>query len=266
MIDQDHLAWTGADRPNAARIQSYLLGGKDHFAGDREVADKIISAFPGAGLLARANRRFLARAVRFCAEEGVEQFLHIGAGLPATPAVQDVARAVQPWARVVGTDLDPVALCHGRALVDDGAGTRIIEGDLRWPDAIMRHPVVEQVIDLDQPVAVLLVSAAERITNDDAVRAGFAALRDWMASGSMLVFSHLTSTGSDPRVLRRMESVCRDAGCDAASRSQEEILALAGRLTLADPGLVDVQHWRAESGAEGPAMQARILGGVGCKP
>lgn len=266
MIDQDHLAWVGADRPNAARVHGYLLGGKDHFGVDRAVADRITGVFPGAGLLARANQRFLARAVRFCAEEGVDQFLHIGTGMPTTPAVQDVARAVRPWARIVGADLDPVALCYGRALVDDGAGTRIVEGGLRRPAEILANPVVEQLIDFGRPVAVLAVSSAEGVADDTAVAEAFALLRDRMAPGSALVYSHVTSTGSAPGVLERLAGVCRDSGCEVAFRNRERILALAGGFGLVEPGLVDVQCWRGEPGTSGRPMDVRILGGVAYKP
>src|SRR6202000_936225 len=70
-------------RPHAARIYDYYLGGKNHFAADRETADKVLQVWPHIRVAAREQRKFLGRAVGYLsAEVGIRQFLDIGAGLP----------------------------------------------------------------------------------------------------------------------------------------------------------------------------------------
>ena len=87
----------------------------------------------------RANRRFLARAVRFlAAEAGVQQFLDIGTGIPAANNTHEVAQAVRPEARVTYVDNDPVVLAHARALLTSATdATVFIDADLRDVGAIL---------------------------------------------------------------------------------------------------------------------------------
>jgi S-adenosyl methyltransferase len=135
--------------PNAARIYNYWLGGKDHFLVDREAAKLVQREFPHVSRLAKANRRFLVNAVRFCVEQGITQLIDVGMGIPVSPTVIDIARKEQSAARMVGVDNDPVVLAHNRALVETSEGVRIIEGDVRQPQDVLTDPVLHEVIDLD---------------------------------------------------------------------------------------------------------------------
>src|SRR5207248_3165483 len=157
-----------SSRPNVARIYDYLLGGKDHFAADRQAAQRLIAAFPNAAVVAKANRTFLAAAVRHAAGQGIAQYLDIGAGLPTSPSVHECARAFIPGARVAYVDNDPVAVRHAQALLATGDGAIATEGDAREPEAILADPALAGVIDLTEPVCVLLVSMLHFFSADEA--------------------------------------------------------------------------------------------------
>src|SRR3954468_20313380 len=95
-----------------ARVYDYWLGGKDNFAADREAAEAMLKDHPGLRALARQNRTFVLKAVTGAASRGIPQFLDLGGGLPASPAVHDAARDAEPPARVVYVDRDPVVVSH----------------------------------------------------------------------------------------------------------------------------------------------------------
>jgi len=106
------------DRAHPARVYDYLLGGKDNFAVDRAAAEEGLKANPNAATAPRQNRAFLRRTVHWlAAEAGIRQFLDIGTGLPTSPNVHEVAQSVDPAARIVYVDNDPIVLTHARALV-----------------------------------------------------------------------------------------------------------------------------------------------------
>ena len=149
----------GSRRPNAGRIYNFLLGGKDNYEQDRQAAGQLLAVVPDARAAARANRRFLGRAVRFLAQDaGIRQFIDIGAGLPATANVHQVARELDPRARVAYVDNDPVVVSHARALLCTAPGVCAFEGDLRDPPGILGHPDLRAVIDLGAPVAIVLAA------------------------------------------------------------------------------------------------------------
>jgi S-adenosyl methyltransferase len=246
--------------PSTARIYNYWLGGKDHFAADRKAAKAVVQAFPDAPKLAKANRRFMVNAVRFCAEQGIEQFIDVGTGIPAPPTAVDIACRQRPAARMVGVDNDPVVLAHDRAIVETAEGVRIIEGDVRRPEEILTSPVLHELIDLGRPVAILLVALLHFVTQAEDANAIVRAFREAMAPGSLLVLSHATSTGSDPAMVACLESVYAKATSPAVFRSEQQIGHLFEGLKLVEPGLVDVQDWPRLNGA---GTEVRVLGGVG---
>ena len=118
--------------PSIARVYDYLLNGKDNFAVDREVADKLLAVAPIAALVMRENRQFLARAARWAAEQGISQFIDLGCGMPTAPNTHQSAQAVTPDAHVAYVDTDAVVLAHLRALAAQGnPGVTVIDGDVR---------------------------------------------------------------------------------------------------------------------------------------
>lgn len=251
--------------PNAARMLNYYLGGKDNFRVDRDAAGKVIEKCPNMAMVARANRHFMIRAARYCALRGARQFVEMNMGIPTSPSVHEAVRAVDPEARIVGVARDPVALCHARALVDDGASLRVVEGDVQRMGDVLDDPVLRQVIDLREPVVFLLAAVAESIVDDRHAAAAVGLLRERMAPGSYLVFSHATSTGSDPQAVERIEEVYAQSTCATVFRRRDQIHDLLDGLNLVEPGLVDVQQWHPERGLVEVFTRMRLLGAVACK-
>ena len=228
--------------PNPARIYDALLGGKDHYPADRRAADEILAAVPTAGAMAHANRAFLQRAVRYLAQQGIRQFIDIGTGLPTQGNVHQAAQAIVPDARVVYVDNDPVVLAHGRALLA-GDRTEIVEGDLRHPDQILRHPDVRRAIDFARPVAVLLLAILHFVTDEEDPDGIVAHLRDAMAPGSYLVLSHAT-VDFNPNAATKATRAYDRASVPIVLRSRAEIERLYQGFELIEPGLVQLAAWR----------------------
>jgi hypothetical protein len=255
------------DQPNIARIYDYLLQGKDNFRADRQAAGSVLARFPEIAEIARANRAFLARAVRHVARQGVCQFIDVGAGLPANPRLHEVARKVTRNARVVYADNDPVVLAHAGALLTSDPGTAVVAADIRDPDALLAAPSFRAIIDLEQPVCILLTAVPHFLPPAEADAAA-AAFRRLLAPGSCLVISVGTATGTDPELIRCLQAAYAGTA-PVTGRTAAEINAWFAGLILAGPGLTDVWAWRPENPRSpvrpGPA-RARFLVGVGRKP
>ncbi len=257
------LAPSSPARPNIARMYDYWLDGKDHFAADRTAADSVLQEFPEVAAVARANRAFLARAVRYVAQQGVGQFLDLGSGLPASPNVHDTAWAVDPGARVVYIDHDPVVLAHARALLAVDDKVNVVAADIRDHSDLITDGALTARIDSAAPVCVLLVSVLHFLTPAEA-DAAVATFREWMAPGSYLVISAGTSTGTDPELIRRLQDAYSGTA-PVTGRTRSEIRAWFDGLALARPGLVDVWAWRPDTVRQPASQRARFLAGVGRK-
>jgi SAM-dependent methyltransferase len=231
--------------PNVARLYDYYLGGKDHFPADRAAAEKILKVAPELRAAARANRSFLGRAVRFLAGAGITQFLDIGTGLPGRGNVHELAREVTGGAGVVYVDRDPVVLVHARALLGGDGDTSVAEGDLRYPDEILKNPDVVGAIDFSEPVAVLLVAIMHFIGESDEPRRLVATLRDALAPGSYLVMSHGTGDARAAAV-RKGTEVYRAAGSPLTLRDRRSVEELFEGFELVEPGVVWLPEWRPE--------------------
>ena len=257
-------------RPHAARMYDYYLGGKNHFAADRETADKVIAAMPGVRTGPRENRAFLGRAVRYlAAEAGIRQFLDIGTGLPATNSVHEVAQAVAPDARVVYVDNDPLVLVHARALLTSApeGQTAYIQADLRDPGEILSSPVVRSVLDFAKPIALMLVAVLHFVGDEHKPAELVAALRDALPPGSFLVASHVTAE-HNPAGSAAGQRAYRGGGVSMRPRDSDEFaeIAFAG-LDLVPPGIVLVSEWgRSDSGPLPPANEVNAYCGVARKP
>jgi S-adenosyl methyltransferase len=233
--------------PNVARMYDYMLGGKENYASDRAAVAKLIEMAPGVPVAARLNREFLGRAVRFVASQGVSQFLDVGAGLPTQDSVHQVAQAVDPGARVVYVDNDPVVLSHSRALLGDSPNVAVVDGDVRDPAGIIGDPAVTALIDFSRPVCVLLVALLHFVTDAEDPTALVAAFADAMVPGSYLVFSHATVHGAPPEVAvysKDAEKVYDRATSRVTMRDPEEVAVFLRPFTLIEPGLVHVSEWR----------------------
>ncbi len=251
--------------PHGARVYDYILGGKDNFAADREAAEKILAAAPNSRGLARAQRAFLVRVVRLLAEAGIRQFIDLGTGIPTSPSVHEVARAVDPSARVIYVDFDPLVVVHNRALLETADGVVAIEGDLRRPDEILADPALRALIEFDEPVAVLMLAVLHNVSDADDPAGIVAKFRDQMATGSYLAISQFAAD-SHPKALAQLESVYANTPVPKTVRSREEILRLFDGFELLPPGLADMDQWRPDADTRPlPATELKIPGGVGRK-
>jgi hypothetical protein len=254
------------DRPTPARMYDYYLGGKDNFAVDREAAEQVLKAAPEVRTLARENRAFLRRAVRFlAAEAGIRQFIDVGTGLPTQGNVHEIAQAVDPATRVVYIDNDPIVRAHGRALLPGDGTTAFIEADMRDPGPILGHPDLRRLIRFDEPVAVLFMSVLHFIADEYDPKAIVAAFRDVSVSGSHLALSHITSPERNSEGASAAADVYKSrATSPAVLRSPEEIQALFDGYDLVEPGLVFLPQWRPDGGAtDTDADSVWMLSGVG---
>jgi hypothetical protein len=250
-------------------MYDYLLGGFHNFAVDRRAAEAAIAIYPEMRLLARANRAFLGRAVTFLLDQGIDQFLDIGSGIPTVRNVHEVAQERHPTARVVYVDSDPVAVRHSTLLLQDQPNAAVIQADARQPAQILQHPTVQQLLDFTKPLGVLLVALLHFIVDDAAAAGLVRELRAAMPAGSYLVLSHGTPPELPPGSAAEMRAVYARSTNPARARSHAEIAAFFGGLELVDPGLVYVPLWRPDSPHEplrdAPARTA-FLAGVGRKP
>jgi hypothetical protein len=242
--------------PHFARIYDYWLGGKDNFAVDRAAGDQAIRAFPGVAVSARANRAFLARAVRFLAgEAGIRQFLDIGTGIPTGNNTHEVAQAVAPQSQVVYVDNDPFVLSHARALLasrPEGV-TEYIEADLRDPERIIDDTA--RLLDFEQPVAVMLMTILQHIDDEDDPAKIVATLMEAMPPGSYLALSH-PAEDIDPEPMARMTERLNLLMAEPITlRPRLDVVRFFDGLELVPPGVVQASKWRPvnETEAEGPA-------------
>jgi SAM-dependent methyltransferase len=238
-------ATTGVDveRPSQARIYDYLLGGSLNFAVDREAAHQLIAMVPDVPLIAQANRAFLRRAVGFLVGAGIRQFLDIGSGVPTRGNVHELAQRYAPESRVVYVDIDPVAVAHSRYILAGDDRSTAIQEDARRPDRILEHVKVQGLLDLTQPIAILMVSVLHFIADSDDPAGIVRRLRDAIAPGGYLALSHITSDGRPDGTVQD----ARLADTFAGPRSRNEVERFFTGLELVEPGLVTVGQWRPES-------------------
>ncbi|TQM11735.1 S-adenosyl methyltransferase [Pseudonocardia kunmingensis] len=252
--------------PHSARIWNYWLGGKDYYAADREAGDKVLATYPGIREDARQARDFLARAVTHLAAEcGVNQFLDIGTGLPTSNNTHEVAQAIDPSARIVYVDNDPIVLVHARALL-----TSTKEGACAYIDADARTPehIVEQAgrtLDFTRPVGLMMLGVLGNVADYSQARSIVGQLVGAIPSGSFLVLEDGAATSEE----RLQATAEHNEGGHAVyvNRRPEEIAGFFEGLELLDPGVVPVSRWRPSSvwsDREPPAVNAYC--GVARKP
>ncbi|QUH02142.1 SAM-dependent methyltransferase [Saccharopolyspora erythraea] len=260
--------------PSVARVYDFLLGGKDHYAVDREVAQQVLAIAPDAGRAARANRAFLRRAVRhLVADAGIRQFIDLGSGLPARGNVHEIAHSVDPGARVVYVDNDPMVVAHNRALLADDATTTAVHADVVRLEEIVGDPEVRRFIDFDEPVGVLLFAVLHHVREEDDPAGIAATLRRALPSGSHLALSHFHNPAeANPEVARQAETSEKlfvDAFGGGCWRSRAEILDLLGGFDVLEPGVVPLAEWRPDPADPSPSldlMHHQFLGAVARKP
>jgi O-methyltransferase involved in polyketide biosynthesis len=256
--------------PNPARIYDYLLDGKDNYPADREVAEQVMAIAPVAREAVRDNRAFLRRAVRFlAADAGVRQFIDLGSGLPTQGNVHEIAQATAPDARVVYVDNDAMVVTHSRALLA-GDGSLAIQADLRDPDAVLKEPEVGELIDLDRPVALLLLAILHFVPDEQDPAGIVARYRDALPPGSWLALSHGTrdipvradlSPEEMVEMGAKVERLYQQTTASIVTRSRAQVERFFDGFELVEPGLVEIQRWRPDGQRAG--LPGGFYGGVG---
>jgi len=255
-------------RPHPARMYDAYLGGKDNYAADRAAVAQVLEAAPEVEAIARANRAFLRRAVRFLAtEKGITQFLDIGTGIPTAPNVHQVAAEAAPGARVVYADNDPIVHAHANALLTGTGTTRIVLADLRGPQAILAHPKVCGFLDFTRPVALLLIAILHFIPDAEDPAGIVAALRDGIPAGSYLALSHGTTDFHPAAVTGTAAAAYDQATAPLVLRPRAPIEAFFDGFTLEEPGLVQAPLWRPDGRPLRPKdiVKVGIYAGVAAK-
>jgi len=273
-VVEHEVAPRGVDvtRPSIARVYDFMVGGKDNFAVDRMAAERALAIVPDAPEAGRACRAFLNRVVRYLAAEvGIRQFLDIGSGLPTETNVHQVAHEVDPAARVVYVDNDPMVLVHGRALLADNDSTTVIEADIRAPEAVLEHEIVRQYLDFTEPVGLLLLSILHHLHDAEEPGKIAAILRDALPSGSHLAIIHFWDPADEhPDISAKVhdaERVFNETLGTGRWRHRAEIEAYFGDFEMVEPGLVPLAEWRpgTEAVAEQKVSYYTMIGGVARK-
>ncbi|NJP49605.1 SAM-dependent methyltransferase [Streptomyces sp. SBST2-5] len=252
------------DRPHSARVWNYLLGGKDNYPVDIEAGEAILSTFPEFASVARQQRRFLARAVRFLAEEaGIRQFLDIGTGLPTADNTHELAQRIAPESRIVYVDNDPLVLVHARALLTSSpeGACAYVDADVRDPDRILAE--ASKTLDLDRPVGLTMLGILGQVADEDRPAELVGALLDGLPTGSWLAISDGTDTNE--ALNRAVEMYNRQSANTYHLRSPQEIASFFAGLDVVEPGVVPTAEWRPEPGREDQDAAQVSVAGVAAK-
>jgi hypothetical protein len=249
-----------------ARVYDYWLGGKDNFAADREAAERVLAVSPGLRWRIQANRRFLARAVRYLAEEaGIRQFLDIGTGIPSANNTHQVAQEAAPDARIVYVDNDPIVLSHARALLTSGprGATQYVHGDAREPGPIIESAA--ETLDFGQPVALMLIGVLHLIQDSEDPWGLVAWLMAQLPAGSYLAISH-PAIDIAPGQAEAQRRYNERVSTPQTLRDRDQVARFFEGLELVEPGLVYVHTWRPGEFDTAPEDATSAWGGVARKP
>lgn len=241
---------------NPARVYDYWLGGSHNFAADRRFADIVQQHVPNVPEVARANRAFLRRAVQVMLDQGLDQFLDLGSGIPTVGNVHELVHRVNPRARVVYVDSEPVAVAHSQAILAGNAAARMVQADVTSPDALLNRAEVTDLLDLTRPIGLLMVAVLHFVP-DSADPAGIVArYRDRVAVGSYLALSHTTANAQTAAGSRTAADAYQQTSASVYLRTPEQVTAYAADWTLLDPGVVPVPLWRPDPDEPAPANVA----------
>jgi S-adenosyl methyltransferase len=234
--------------PSAARIYDYFLGGTHSLTVDREFGDKVLAIAPGVAFAAQENRKFVMRAAAHLAQEGFDQWIDCGCGLPAVGAVHEVVRHIVPDARVAYADNEPVAYAYGTTMVEDLPHTIMLNGDVRHPDTWLDAPETQILLDFDRPIVVVLAAVLHFISDEDDPTAIMADIRDRLPRGSRLIVSH-GCMSADEASTREVQALYKTSTNPGLSRNREQFTAIltdAGYEVTDPPGVTWVTDFYPE--------------------
>ncbi|PRW65127.1 SAM-dependent methyltransferase [Actinopolyspora mortivallis] len=267
MTDPNRLpADVDLEKASAARCYDYYLGGSHNFEVDRELARKVESRVPHVKPLAQNNRAFLRRAVRYCLDRGIRQFLDLGSGIPTVGNVHEIAQERAPEARVLYVDNEPVAVAHSRTILEGNDRADALQADFDSVEEILASEQAGRLLDLSEPIAVMMVALVHFVPDSAGPRETIRAYHERMPSGSYLGFSHVTHEGY-PEFTQSIIDLYADSSNPVVSRTHAEVAELLSDFELVEPGLVYVPEWRPDTEEdrwEDPA-RSLVYGAVGHK-
>ena len=264
MNEPDDIGEVDVDRPNAARMYDYYLGGSASFEVDRQAAEAGKAAMPDAAFYAQSNRAFLGRAVRHLVAAGIDQFLDLGSGIPTKGNVHEIAQQLDPRAKVSYVDIEPVAVAHARRLLQGVEGVTSTRADIRDPRTVLNAPGVAGLLDFSRPVAVLAVAILPFVPDDEEVAALVAQYRQACVPGSYLVVSHISPLAASAEQVAAAEEVMARTPTPVRWRTADRLFPLFEGYTLIPPGLVPVAQWRPDQQATAEEVaRANSYGAVG---
>jgi hypothetical protein len=250
---------------SASRVYDFFLGGPDNYAVDQVAASFILRAFPWTGVLAKSNRHFMQRAVRYMTGEGIDQFLDLGSGLPTMGNVHEIAQTDNPKARVVYVDYERYAADKGRQILADNQYATEIFADFMNPDSILNNEEVRDLLDFSKPIGLLMASMLHFVGHETGPYRIVEKFKQPLASGSIFALSHGSWDGMTENVRLKMSNLQQAYNLNVAentfTRSVSEIMTFYYRWNLIDPGLVLMPDWHPdEPGYEpDPTDEARMV-------
>jgi hypothetical protein len=256
------------DKPSVARIYDYILGGYHNFEIDRLMGEKLLEIYPDSRLVAQALRACLRRMVSFLVEQGIDQFLDIGSGIPTVGNVHSVVQQVNPAAHVVYVDIDCVAVAHSTAMLKDDPNATAICADAHYPDRILNHAEVKRLLDFSRPAAVLFLGMLQYIVDDDQAHNTVRTFRDALVPGSYIAISHGTRDSAPREQTEQVEKLSTSTPTPSKYRTRAEIQQLFEGFELVEPRLVYIPLWRPEGPDDiflDQPERSMIWGGVGRK-
>ena len=259
-------------KASVARVYDCFLGGKDNYDVDREVFEQVNRSAPQMARLARDHREWLVRVTRFLARSaGIDQFLDCGAGLPTAENTHQVAQRLNPEARVVYVDNDPVVAAHGRALLEENELTHLVMADLTEPDKVLEHPTVTRYLDFSRPIALIQCSTIHHVPDSGKPREIMERYIERLPAGSYLALTHFFDPqdgGEASELARFVEDVFSKSSMGSGFfRTRDEIQSFFGDLQLVEPGIARLCDWWPDGPHLTPptAVDEVLIGGVARK-
>ncbi|MCE7006681.1 SAM-dependent methyltransferase [Kibdelosporangium philippinense] len=256
-----------SEMPNASRMYDYYLGGAMNFTADRELAERAKTVLPCTPSLARLNRSWLRRVVNVCLDEGIDQFLDLGSGIPTVGNVHEIVQRRAPQGRVMYVDYDATAVTHARKLLKGNENAGILHADIRDPDTVLEAPEVRALLDFSRPIGLLMVGILLYVGEEYSPAGLVAAYRDACAPGSLLPISVITTqivAERDPvthKQILDLIAVYADASEQIRDWSKADLAAWFTGMDLLEPGITILPEWRPDGSLEADNdSEARLLG------
>lgn len=250
-------AWTppqpDLERPNVSRVYDWYLGGDNNYAVDREFGKQALKLLPHAREVAQHNRAFMTRSVQYALEQGIDQFLDIGSGIPTVTPVHELAHAADPDAKVVYFDNEAVAIAHGTVMLRDMPNAAMVAGDFYQPASILDAEATRELIDFSRPVCLLIIALLHFVPPENDPEHTLRQYLDELAPGSLVAISHATVDGLDPAdpeenaVRESTLAFCahysKTSNPDFLTRTEDEFAGFFTGLDLVEPGIDYTQSW-----------------------